>query len=153
MILSQSSSDQSGSTGEGCGVDWVQNGQSSPHLLAADGVSAVTMILAIVGVFVVGCLGWEDVIYIIGGFLSFNKSSFLTFCFYSRAGIGVSSLWLGPGSLDLGEAVFCYSLLILSSSAYCLHSLFWILLIFSLSSQFVLLQLSSEDQSVNGAAV
>ena len=77
MFPSQSSSDQSESTGEGCKVDMAQNGHSSPHhlrVLAGKSVSAVAMILAMVGVFVVGCLGWVDVISLIGGFLSFDKS-------------------------------------------------------------------------------
>ena len=38
--------------------------------------------------------------------------SFLTFCFSSGAGIVVSSLWLGPGALDWGEAAFHSSLLL-----------------------------------------
>ena len=125
-------------TGEGCGADWAQNRHGSPHLLhvlAGEGVSADTVILAMVGVLVVGVLQWEDVISLIGGYLNFGKSSFLTFCFFSLFGasIWVFSLWLGPGALDLGEAAFGSCLLFLSSSANCLHSLLWTLLLFSLS--------------------
>ena len=73
MFPSQSSSDQSESTEEECGVDWAQNGQGSPcllHILTGDGVSAVIVILPVVGVFVIGGLGLEDVISLIGGFQS-----------------------------------------------------------------------------------
>ena len=46
----------------------MQNGQGSPyllHVLAQDGVSAVAVMLAMVGIYVFSGLGWEDVISLI----------------------------------------------------------------------------------------
>ena len=59
--------------------------------LPKNGAAAATMILAVVEVVVVsaaGCLGWEDVDFLVIGFLNLNISSFLTFCFLSFSGAG-----------------------------------------------------------------
>ena len=56
-------------------------------------------------------------------------------------------------AVDLSDVVFCSSFLLLSSSANCLCSLLWTLLIFSSYFCFVPLQASFEDQSVNVAGV
>ena len=58
------------------------------HILAGDGVLVVTMILAMVGFSVADGIGQEFVISLIRGFLSFERSNFLAFCFSSGTGIG-----------------------------------------------------------------
>ena len=102
MSPSQSSSDQSKSTGKGCSADLAQCGQGSPHLLhvlSEDGAAVTTMVLAMGEVFVSAAsgTGCEYVGFLATGFLNFDMSSFLIFCFlsFSGAGIGASSFWLG----------------------------------------------------------
>ena len=107
-------------------------------------------------------MGWEDVDFLATGFLNFDMSSFLIFCFFSFpwAGLGASSSWLGTyvglglGSiksraLDSCGVTFSFSFLSLSTSANFPHSLLRTLL----SLCFVLSHFSSEDQSENGPEV
>ena len=68
----------------GCWADWTQNRDSGPHLLhilAGVDILVVDVILAMVGLSVADGIGWEFVISLIGGFLSFERSNFLAFVF------------------------------------------------------------------------
>ena len=68
------------------------------HILSKDGAVVATVVLTVVEVVVsaAGGIGWEDVGFLATGFLNFDMSNFLIFCFFSFfvVGIGASSLWL-----------------------------------------------------------
>ena len=86
ISLSQSSYDQSESTGEGHGVDWAQNGQGSAHHLHAfsgDSMAeaAIVSVLMEVAASAAGGTGWEGVDFLAAGVLNFDMSNLLTVSF------------------------------------------------------------------------
>ena len=89
-------------------ADWTQNRHGDPHLLhlfAGDGVFTATMILAGAELFMTEGMGQELVISPARGFLYFERSNALTFCFSSRTDMGESSLLYGVCH-DLGTNKF-----------------------------------------------